>query len=223
MYRQSTLINPCKGFDLVHLFNCRVEGSFQQQVASCKQAGVPVVVSPIWISLAKAPGGVGTMSVLQQAIDGAPPTTVDSLLKKLRNRELVVRLPKGSVNAEGYGAESWPVNRSIIKELLLQVDGLLPNSLLELQAIRHDLQWHGETYEIAHYGVDPGLFLDPDPSAFRKATGIQTPSCCKQAVLNQQKIRPCFAGSTQYRYTDRINWWIQTLARVRRSVQKHQR
>ena len=36
------------------------------------------------------------MSVLQQAIDGAPPTTVDSLLKKLRNRELVVRLPKGA-------------------------------------------------------------------------------------------------------------------------------
>ena len=175
-----------RGFDLVHLFNCRVEGSFQQQVASCKQAGVPVVVSPIWISLAKALwGSRGTMSVLQQAIDGAPPTTVDSLLKKLRNRELVVRLPKGSVNAEGYGAESWPVNRSIIKELLLQVDGLLPNSLLELQAIRHDLQWHGETYEIAHYGVDPGLFLDPDPSAFRKATGIQTPF-----VLQAGRIEP---------------------------------
>ena len=76
-----------KGFDLVHLFNCRVESSFRQQVASCKQAGVPVVVSPIWISLAKALwGSRGTNSVLQQAIDGAPGTTVESLLKKLRNR-----------------------------------------------------------------------------------------------------------------------------------------
>ena len=95
-----------KGFDLVHLFNCRVEGSFRQQVASCKQAGVPVVVSPIWISLAKALwGSRGTNSVLQQAIDGAPGTTVESLLKKLRNRELVVRLQKGAVNAEGYEEE----------------------------------------------------------------------------------------------------------------------
>ena len=49
-------------------------GSFRQQ-ASCKQAGVPVVVSPIWISLAKALwGSQGTMSVLKQAIDGAPAT-----------------------------------------------------------------------------------------------------------------------------------------------------
>ena len=175
-----------RGFDLVHLFNCRVERSFQQQVASCKQAGVPVVVSPIWISLAKALwGSRGTMSVLQQAVDGAPSTTVDSLLNKLRNRELVVHLPSGAVNAQGYGKDSWPVNKSVIKELLLQVDGLLPNSWLELQALRDDLQWHNEPFEIAHYGVDPGLFLDPDPNAFREATGIREPF-----VLQAGRIEP---------------------------------
>ena len=47
----------CRGFDLVHIFNCRVEGSFHQQMASCKAAGVPVVVSPIWISLGPCPVG----------------------------------------------------------------------------------------------------------------------------------------------------------------------
>ena len=31
----------CRGFDLVHLFNCRVEGSFHQQMASCKAAEYP--------------------------------------------------------------------------------------------------------------------------------------------------------------------------------------
>ena len=81
--------------------------------------------------------------------------------------------------------KSWPVNRGIIKELLLQVDGLLPNSWLELQALRQDLQWHGETFEIAHYGVDPGLFLDPDPHAFREATGIRDPF-----VLQAGRIEP---------------------------------
>ena len=32
-----------RGFDLAHLFNCRVEGSFRQQMASCKQAGTVAV------------------------------------------------------------------------------------------------------------------------------------------------------------------------------------
>ena len=175
-----------EGFDLVHLFNCRVERSFRQQMASCRQANVPVVVSPIWISLAKALwGSRGTMSVLQQAMDGAPATTVASLLNKLQNRKLVVHMPSGPVNAEGYGEESWPIDKSVIKELLLQADGLLPNSWLELQALRNDLQWHGETFEVAHYGVDPGLFLDPDPEAFRKATGIHTPF-----VMQAGRIEP---------------------------------
>ena len=175
-----------RGFDLAHLFNCRVEGSFRQQMASCKQAGIPVVVSPIWISLAKAVwGSRGTMSVLQQATDGAPSTQVESLLKQLSNRELAVRLPQGTVNAEGYGKECWPIDRRVIGDLLHEADGLLPNSWLELQAVRHDLQWHGETFEVAHYGVDPSLFLDPDPEAFRKATGIQTPF-----VLQAGRIEP---------------------------------
>ena len=68
--------------------------------------------------------------------------------------------------------------------MLLQVDGLLPNSWLEL-SFTHDLQWHGETFEIAHYGVDPGLFLDPDPNAFREATGILEPF-----VLQAGRIEP---------------------------------
>ena len=94
-------------------------------------------------------------------------------------------LAQGPINAEGYGDECWPVNRKHIKDLLHQTDGLLPNSWLELQAIRNDLQWHGKTFEVAHYGVDPGLFLDPDPNTFRKATGINTPF-----VLQSGRIEP---------------------------------
>ena len=175
-----------QGFDIVHIFNCRVERSFPQQIAACKRGGVPVVVSPIWISLARALwGSRGTMSVLQQAVNGGSPEAVQALLKQLRDRELVVQLPNGPVNAEGHGKESWPVSRIQTKDLLQQVDGLLPNSWLELQALRNDLQWHGETFEVAHYGVDPSLFLDPDPEPFRKATGIKGPF-----VLQAGRIEP---------------------------------
>ena len=211
------------GFDLVHIFNCRVEGSFRQQVTTCKQARVPVVVSPIWISLSKAMwGSRGTMGVLQQAVDGAPATNVDSLLNKLRNRELVVNLAQGPIVPEGYGDECWPVNRKHIKDLLHQTDGLLPNSWLELQAIRNDLQWHGKTFEVAHYGVDPGLFLDPDPTTVRKATGINTPFVLQAGRIEPAKNQAmlCWACAKQI---CRLDWRDPTLARLCRSLQEHQR
>ena len=64
-------------------------------------------------------------------------------------------------------------------------DGLLPNSWMELQALRTDLQWDGDCFEIAHYGVDPSLFLDADPQPFRQHTGIDGPF-----VMQAGRIEP---------------------------------
>ena len=151
----------CRGFDLVHIFNCRVEGSFHQQMASCKAAGVPVVVSPIWISLARAIwGSRGSTGVLTQAVQQGEAAAAP-LLEQMRKREMVVQLQHGPVNAEGNGDYCWPLNRERLRQLLREADGLLPNSYLELQALRSDLQWDGDCFEIAHYGVDPPYFLMP--------------------------------------------------------------
>ena len=173
-----------RGFDIVHVFNCRIESSFQQQIACCKEARVPVVVSPIWISLARALwGSRGTVAVLRQAVaEGEQKAAV--LLKQLKERELEVQLPQGMANAEGRG-DCWPIERKAMRRLLKQVDGLLPNSWLELQSLRNDLQWDGDCFEIAHYGVDPKLFLDADPEPFRQQTGIQGPF-----VLQAGRIEP---------------------------------
>ena len=163
----------CRGFDLVHIFNCRVEGSFHQQMASCKAVGVPVVVSPIWISLARALwGSRGSTGVLTKAVRQGE-ATARPLLDQLRERELLVELEQGPLNAEGQGDHCGPVNREKLRQLLRQTDGLLPNSWLELQALRSDLQWDGDCFEIAHYGVDPTLFLDADPEPFQQHTGIR--------------------------------------------------
>ena len=175
----------CRGFDLVHIFNCRVEGSFHQQMASCKAAGVPVVVSPIWISLARALwGSRGSTGVLTQAV-GQGEAAAKPLLEQLRKRELIVQLPNGPANAEGHGNSSWPLNRERLRQLLQASDGLLPNSWLELQALRSDLRWDGDCFEIAHYGVDPSLFLDADPELFRQHTGIRGPF-----VMQAGRIEP---------------------------------
>ena len=165
----------CRGFDLVHLFNCRVEGSFHQQMASCKAADVPVVVSPIWISLARALwGSRGSTGVLSQAIRQGD-AVAEPLLEKMRKRELVVQMQNGPVNAEGNGDSCWPLNRGRLSQLLREADGLLPNSWLELQALGSDLHFDRECFEIAHYGVDPSLFLDADPEPFYEHTGIREP------------------------------------------------
>ena len=184
----------CSGFDLVHIFNCRIESSFHQQMASCKAAGVPVVVSPIWISLARALwGSRGSTGVLTEAVQkGEEPTKAK--LGQLRKRELQVQLQNGAVNAEGNGDQCWPINREHLRRLLREADGLLPNSWLELQALRSDLQWDGDCFEIAHYGVDPSLFLDADPKPFRQHTGISGEFVMQAGRIEPGKIRRCFVG-----------------------------
>ena len=183
-----TLVNSdqpeAEGFDLVHLFNCRVQNSFQQQMAACKGAGVPVVVSPIWVSISRALwGSRGTVGVLGQAAEAGPRVTA-RLLEQLRQRELMVQLPDGEIYADGHG--SWDRSGlNLVRDLLGQADGLLPNSWLEFQAVRSDLHWKGDCFEIAHYGVDPKLFLDASPDAFREHTGITKPF-----VLQAGRIEP---------------------------------
>ncbi len=164
-----------KGFDLVHIFNCRVSGSFEQQINCCLDQEVPIVVSPIWVSISRALwGSRGSVAVLSKAIEENSQTEAKMMLEKLRNRSLTVMLSDGSVEASGEGTFDKS-GLTKIKSLLSKVNGLLPNSWLELQAVRSDLQWTGEIFEIAHYGVNSKLFLDIDGSLFKEHTGIEGP------------------------------------------------
>ena len=143
------------------------------------------MVTPIWISLARALwGSRGSTAVLTHAIQHGE-AAAEPLLEQLRKREMVVQLQHGPVNAEGNGDGCWPLNRERLRQLLREVDGLLPNSWLELQALRSDLQWDGDCFEIAHYGVDSSLFLDADPEPFRQHTGLREPF-----VMQAGRIEP---------------------------------
>lgn len=174
------------GFDLVHLFNCRVHYSFEQQMQTCLAAGVPVILSPIWVSISRALwGSRGTLGVLSKAVEEGNHKE-DHLLEMLRNRELVVHLPDGEIHADGHG--TWDqAGLKLVRKWLNKVDGLLPNSWLELQELRRDLQWNGDCFEVAHYGVDPGLFLDVEPESFTQRTGIEGPFALQAGRIEPSK------------------------------------
>ncbi|WP_115071241.1 glycosyltransferase family 4 protein [Synechococcus sp. UW179B] len=184
-----TLVNSdlpdARGYDIVHLFNCRVQDSFEQQMASCQAAQVPVVVSPIWVSIGRALwGSRASVGILQQALESGE-DTIQPLLKQLKQRTLAVQLADGSIVQSHGGCDNGQTAMPRVGELLNHSQALLPNSWLELQAVRTDHHWTGSCFDIAHYGVDPQLFLDADPKPFQNQTGIQQPF-----VLQAGRIEP---------------------------------
>ena len=115
-------------------------------------------------------------------------------LELLRTRMLQVNLPQGSLNALGGGSYDLSWQKEVGK-LLNSVEGLLPNSWLELKSVQTDLHWCGDQFKVAHYGVNPKLFLDADPEPFREYTGIRGPFVLQagrvEAAKNQAML--CWA------------------------------
>ena len=171
-------------FDIAHIFNCRSFESLQQQITHCKQAGTKIIISPIWISTKRSIwGSRGCHAILNKGITEGE-SSITALLEKLRQRKLTVTLNDYSVNSKGI-VNSDDKTTKQIGLLLSEADGLLPNSWLELQSIRNDFHWSGNRFEIAHYGVDPSLFLDADPKPFQEQTGIKHPF-----VMQAGRIEP---------------------------------
>lgn len=173
----------CRGFDLVHVFNSRHPESLATQTQAARQQGLPVVVSPIWISLGEALWGSRTaMAVLQQAV--RDPAQAEKYFQNLRQRTMVLQLGERQFTYPLGNASVQEDNRRI-GALLAAAEALLPNSWLELQSVRRDLLWHGSRYAVAPYGVDPVRFLDADPEPFRRWSGIQGPF-----VLQAGRVEP---------------------------------
>lgn len=169
--------------DLVHIFNARTDRALAGQLAAVRGAGLPVVISPIWISLTQARWGslaaAGVLERLQQ-----DPPTGERLLKQLLTRSLAVQCDGDMIRFDQAG-EATRARLTRIARLLEDVDVLLPNSWLELAAVRRDLAWRGTQVDIAPYGVDPRVFSDPDPEPFRKHSGLRGPF-----VLQAGRVEP---------------------------------
>ncbi|MCT0248671.1 glycosyltransferase family 4 protein [Synechococcus sp. CS-205] len=172
------------GFDLVHIFNCRFQSSFAAQMQACTRAGIPVVVSPIWLSIARAVwGSRGVHGVLTKAVREGSKSVVSHLLM-MKQRTLKVNWDESIVHYDGHGY-SKAERLAAVGQLLTNANALLPNSWLELQAVRTDLFWTGNLFDVAHIGVDPSMFLSPDPNRFLEYFDLR-----KSFVLQAGRIEP---------------------------------
>ena len=148
-----------------------------------QESWLKIIISPIWISTGRSIWEVEAAAILEKGITEGE-NSITALLGKLRQRKLTVTLNDYSVNAKGI-VNSDDETTKQIGLLLSEADGLLPNSWLELQSIRNDFHWSGNRFEIAHYGVDPSLFLDADPKPFQEQMGINHPF-----VMQAGRIEP---------------------------------
>lgn len=157
--------------DIVHIFNCRVYSSFYQQVATAHAQGKRCVVSPIWVNIGKAMwGSRSTTAALQAAARND--LGYEKGLEMLKERKYVVEIEGKTLDASGNGSFDLSWIKSVGK-ILRGVQGLLPNSLLEMKEVQRDLNWIGSSFDIAPYGVDPSVFLNTNDREFREATGIK--------------------------------------------------
>ena len=49
----------------------------------------------------------------------------------------------------------------------------------------------GDCFDVAHYGVDPRVFLDAAPEPFRKRTGIEGPFVMQAGRIEPAKNQVC--------------------------------
>lgn len=169
------------GFDLAHVFNMRTVQTTTQQVAALRKKGIPVVLSPIYLDTSRPLWATRVIKNIFETV--RPEPELESLLRRFATYGLEV------VNQK----EKWSctsVNRirpdydNLQRSILHQVDHILPNSVLEANALAKTLRVLPVPMTVVPYGVDPATFLEPDPAPFVKKYGV------KDFILEVGRVEP---------------------------------
>jgi glycosyltransferase involved in cell wall biosynthesis len=170
------------GFDLAHVFNLRTIDVTAGQVDLLKANGLPVVMTPIYLNPSFAFWGTRTISEIFSSTNLT--RELKGLLAQLASRELRVKLAAGGELSAASELRPQADYDGQQRAILEKVDRLLPNSLLEMSSLMTTLRVSDLPFTVVPYAVDPGTFLDPDPSSFVERYGVS------DFVLQVGRIEP---------------------------------
>lgn len=169
------------GFDLAHVFNLRTIAVTPGQVAHLKRQGIPVVLSPIYLNPSIALWGARAVQGIFQ--DDPPPEVLAQRLASLRDRSMRVHQVDGPVlTADGPNRPHADYDR-LQREAVQNVDLVLANSWLEVQAMTAALHTPRTPAMVAPLGADL-LFSRADPEPFAARYGL------RDFVLQVGRIEP---------------------------------
>ena len=159
------------GFDLAHVFNSRTIQVTPGQIRALKRRGVPVLMSPIYLNPSLALWGTGVIRNIFRSRRNE--LEMLRLQEQLRTRSLTVKRPNNVVfTAQGQNRPSSE-HDAIQRQMITDVDYLLPNSYLEMEALAKTLQVCDKPFTVVPYACDPKQFLDPDPEPFVRKHGLK--------------------------------------------------
>lgn len=170
-----------RGFDVAHVFNLRTLHVTPRQVQSLKRSGVPVVLSPIYLN----PAFPYWATQILNNVFATPHAEAEltRLLDEFRTYKLKLKRPQGiTLAADAPNRPRAGYDQDQIATLA-QVDYLLPNSMLEMNALVKTLRVY-LPFTVVPYAVDPAIFLDPDPAPFTSKYGL------RDFVLQVGRIEP---------------------------------
>jgi glycosyltransferase involved in cell wall biosynthesis len=159
------------GFDVVHIFNMRRYDETIRQVDAAKRSGAPVVLTPFYMSTGYADWAVAAL----EAILTGPFTDAQrpNLLNGYRLRQVTVTTAGGNVHGPTSIPWPGPGDQDMARAILNRVDCLLPNSLLELDRLRKDLQVVDTPFAVIPLGADADKFVGADPEPFVRRYGVR--------------------------------------------------
>lgn len=170
------------GCDLAHVFNIRTLAHTPRQMAAIKRRGVPIVMSPIYLNPSVAIWGSRVIEHIFRT--PRPDPEIDRMLEEFKEYKSAVRRSNNESWTAYTQNRSCPDYDKTQREMLAQVDYLLPNSYLEMDRMVKTLRVFDIPFTMVPYAVDPRQFLDPDPEPFIKKHGL------KDFVIQVGRIEP---------------------------------
>lgn len=150
------------GYDLAHLFNMQLPDDELRQLRSLKRSGVPVVLTPLYWSMAELNWG-------SAALDHAftlPAADRTAFLQGVADRTLLVH----GVPWHSYLSAAQCATQRAIAE---GADILLPNSVSEVRQLQHTLGTRQFAFHVVPVGVTPGVFHGARPDLFVQRHGLR--------------------------------------------------